>query len=377
MSDVWDIVIIGGGVSGLGVAKAAEQKQLKTLLIEASFRCGKGTSDNSLRIMHGGFRYLQTGNVLRVWDSVGAQSELYRMYPDLVTPIPCVMPLDAVGLKSAPFAKIGLIAYDIIAKMRGVKIGHGSILDRDETYQRSPILRGHAEHGSLLWWDGILRDSDSLVGRIKEEFVHTTLKVSTRVNSVRRDGAYFSVVTAHETFKARSVVNTAGPWIKELRPHMPEIPDHYGHHWAAGFNVVLEGSIDQTHGIAVRSKEGRLFFAVPRTDAYGNKLTALGTGYILHEGDPSHNKVSEEIVLNFVKEFSGILPEAEVLGRKIMHVEVGLLPLRRPEPNALVGAVKISGERGYFEVLSTKYTTFLPQGRAVMRDVSAWLKESV
>ncbi|MBN8551177.1 MAG: FAD-dependent oxidoreductase, partial [Deltaproteobacteria bacterium] len=100
-----DIAVIGGGISGLGVALEAALNGFEVALFEKG-PLASATSANSLRIMHGGIRYLQQMNLPRVMESVRAQAELLADFPDIVRPLPCVMPLTSGGLKSAVPMKV-------------------------------------------------------------------------------------------------------------------------------------------------------------------------------------------------------------------------------------------------------------------------------
>jgi glycerol-3-phosphate dehydrogenase len=174
-----------------------------------------------------------------------------------------------------------------------------------------------------------------------------------------------------ETFAARSVINTLGPWLgtvqipKELAGARPR--------WCKGFNLVIKQQLDPTYGIGVQSTDGRLFFYVPRGTG-----TAIGTWYLPHPDISVAPSVSEHEIAQFLHAFNASLPEAGITKHDIEHIDVGILPMERTSQSGpqLIAHERIHEREGYIEVMSTKYTTFRSQGRRVAEVVAKTLRHA-
>src|SRR5215510_10290330 len=135
-TEPWDMIIIGGGATGVGIAVDAASRGYKPLLLEQS-DFGKGTSSRSTKLAHGGVRYLEQGNVSLVMEALHERGLLLRNAPHLVRNLPFVVP--NYDWWEAPFYGIGLKLYDLLAGKYG--FGRSRILSREETLQRLPTIR--------------------------------------------------------------------------------------------------------------------------------------------------------------------------------------------------------------------------------------------
>ena len=152
---MFDIAVIGGGISGLGVALEASKQGLKVILFERG-KIAQETSANSLRIIHGGLRYLQSLNLLRAVNSLKAQAELLALAPDLIKPIQCVLPLSKFGLRSKFPAAIGLGLYRALSKYAIGRSAEHRIVNTEFIRSHLPIFEELAPHGALLWTDALI-----------------------------------------------------------------------------------------------------------------------------------------------------------------------------------------------------------------------------
>ena len=117
----FDLAVIGGGITGVSIAALCAQQGKSCALIEKATELGAGSSGNSLRIMHGGIRYLQSLDLNRAVSTARAQSDLLKSYPDLVKPLKCVMPLKSFGLKSRWPASLGAFSYRALLSISGIE----------------------------------------------------------------------------------------------------------------------------------------------------------------------------------------------------------------------------------------------------------------
>lgn len=364
-----DLIIIGGGISGLGVAAAATARGMRPLVLEAG-RCVMATSHNSLRIIHGGFRYLQNLHIPRVLRSLRDQSYVFEAFREAVEPLPCLMPLAPRGLKSKLPVSAAALTYGAIMKLSGSPIPTPTIISAAEVAALVPALSSQARYGALCWYDVIMTKPELLAQRLVEEVsaAGTEIREHTLVRAVSEQGKEFQITTeSGETFTTTHVVSTLGPWLDSVT-----IPSHLKGLrplWCKGFNITISRQIHPTHAIGIQSTDGRLFFCVPRGTG-----TAIGTWYVpltspLGTTDSQALSATEEELATFVDSFNAAFPEAAITSKDISHVDVGVLPMKCESEMGpcLYGSEIIHAASGYVEVLSTKYTTFRSQGRAAVK----------
>ena len=150
----WDVVIIGGGASGLGIAVDASRRGYKTLLLE-KYDFGKGTSSRSTKLIHGGVRYLQNGDITLVIESLKERGILKRNAPHLVKDLSFVIP--TYDWWASPFYGIGMKIYDMMAGKLG--LGKSIIISKDETKKLIPNVNKEGLRGGVIYHDGQFDDS--------------------------------------------------------------------------------------------------------------------------------------------------------------------------------------------------------------------------
>src|SRR6201996_8776839 len=154
----WDIVVIGGGATGAGVAVDAASRGYDVLLLERE-DFGKGTSSRSTKLVHGGVRYLEQGNVSLVMEALKERGILLENAPHLVHDQPFIVP--NYSWWETPFYGIGMKIYDLLAGKYG--FGKSRILSREETLERLPTLRQDGLRGGVVYHDGQFDDSRLLI----------------------------------------------------------------------------------------------------------------------------------------------------------------------------------------------------------------------
>ena len=154
----WDLLVVGGGATGVGVAVDAASRGYDVLLVEQS-DFGKGTSSRSTKLVHGGVRYLQQGNVPLVMEALQERGLLRRNAPHLVRELAFVVPNYLWW--EAPFYGIGMRVYDLLAGRHG--FGHSRVLTTEEVLGRIPALEQEGLRGGVLYHDGQFDDSRLLI----------------------------------------------------------------------------------------------------------------------------------------------------------------------------------------------------------------------
>src|SRR5438477_1904351 len=163
----WDIIVVGGGATGVGTAIDAASRGYDVLLLEQS-DFGKGTSSRSTKLVHGGVRYLEQGNVSLVMEALKERGLLLRNAPHLVRELGFVAP--NYDWWEAPFYGLGLKLYDVLAGKYG--FGQSRILSREETLERLPTIRTEGLKGGVIYFDGQFDDSRLLINLVTTAFEH-------------------------------------------------------------------------------------------------------------------------------------------------------------------------------------------------------------
>ena len=382
----FDVLVIGGGIHGAAAARAAAARGLRTALIEKD-DFGAATSANSLKIVHGGLRYLQRADLAKVRDSVRARREIFRRFPHLVAPLPCVLPTRGRGLRSRPAMAAALLLNDLLSADRNLgvapacRLPRGETISRAELQRRAPHLADERASGGALWHDGIALDTERLVlelvldaadagaavaNRVRAE---SFLRIGNRIEGVRaRDGLGGAALE----IRARVTINAAGPWLGELE--RPLTAGGVRHALTKAINIVVGRPIFGDTAVGVEARlGGRLFFFVPWRGG-----TMIGTLYLPHEGPAGACAVTAADLARMVGEINRIHPAARLTPDEVRFAHAGLLPLA-PDPGLtgteearllkrprVVDAARESGIEGLVSVVGIKYTTGLTVGaRAV------------
>src|SRR5580704_9969165 len=161
----WDMIVIGGGATGTGVAVDAASRGYDVLLLEQS-DFGKGTSSRSTKLAHGGVRYLEQGNISLVMEALKERGLLLRNAPHLVSDLAFVVP--NYDWWEAPFYGIGLKLYNLLAGKYG--FGASRILSREETLERLPTIKPEGLRGGVIYYDGQFDDSRLLINLVATAF---------------------------------------------------------------------------------------------------------------------------------------------------------------------------------------------------------------
>src|SRR5207248_4692860 len=183
----WDIAVIGGGATGIGIAVDAAARGYSVALFEQS-DFGKGTSSRSTKLVHGGVRYLQQGNIALVMEALKERGILRQNAPHLVHDLAFVVP-NYVWWE-APFYGIGMKVYDMLAGRYG--FGKSRALSKDEVLERIPTLEQEGLRGGVLYYDGQFDDSRLLINLLQSAHEHGAACVNyCIVSALRKDGEGF------------------------------------------------------------------------------------------------------------------------------------------------------------------------------------------
>lgn len=324
----WDFVIVGGGATGAGIAVDAASRGYDVLLLEQS-DFGKGTSSRSTKLVHGGVRYLEQGNISLVMEALKERGILRQNAPHLVSNLPFVVP--NYDWWEAPFYGLGLKLYDLLAGKYG--FGPSTILSREETLERLPTIRTEGLRGGVVYYDGQFDDARLLINLVQTAAEHgATLVNYAAVVGVTKgldgivDGVVARDLEARHEFRAGAsvVINAAGPFSDGVRrlaepDAAPLIAPSQGIH------LVFDRSfLPGASAIMVpHTRDGRVMFAIPW---HGHTLVGT-TDTPIAEPTLEPKPLDEEIA--FILETAARYLHKTPAREDVLTVFVGIRPLVR------------------------------------------------
>jgi glycerol-3-phosphate dehydrogenase len=266
-SRVWDMLIIGGGATGLGCAIESASRGYQTLLLDGS-DFAKGTSSRSTKLIHGGVRYLQQGNVSLVLEALRERGRLRQNAPHLVHDLPFVVP--NYDWWEAPFYGIGLRLYDVLAGKLG--FGRSRNLSREETLERLPTIETRGLRGGVIYHDGQFDDARLAINLAQTAAdLGGTLVNYLRVTDLLKSDGVVTGVRARDfvadeelELKAKVVVNATGAFTDAIR-RMDDPDARPMIRPSQGVHLVLDSSFlpGESAIMVPHTDDGRVLFAIP------------------------------------------------------------------------------------------------------------------
>jgi glycerol-3-phosphate dehydrogenase len=325
-SQPWDIIIIGGGATGVGSALDAAARGYEVLLLEQS-DFGKGTSSRSTKLVHGGVRYLEQGNISLVMEALRERGILRQNAPHLVSDLAFVVP--RYDWWEAPFYGLGLKIYDLLAGK--YNFGPSQILSREETLARLPTIKPEGLRGGVVYYDGQFDDTRLLINLVRTAADQgATLLNYAPVTGILKDADGFVSgveVTELESGKkinalAKAVINATGPFSDGVRrladpAATPMIAPSQGIH------LVFDRSfLPGDSAIMVpHTSDGRVMFAIPW---HGHTVVGT-TDTPISEVSLDPRAFPEEI--DFILETAASYLHKAPTRKDVLSVFVGIRPL--------------------------------------------------
>lgn len=361
----FDVLVIGGGITGAGIAREAALHGLSTALVEAR-DFGEGTSSRSSRLIHGGLRYLEQGRLHLVRESLRERSILLRLAPHLVRPLPFILPVFEGDRVPRWKITAGLALYDILAAGSNVRrhrtLGKRALLDQE------PLIRERGLTGGALYFDAQCDDARLVVATVRAAADRGAVVANhTRVTSLIPTvagirGAYLrDELTGEEgEVRARLVVNATGPWSDFLRrmedpKALPLLRATKGVHV-----LVPRARVGNRHGIIFTSRvDGRVMFVLPWGDAW----TYIGTTDTDAHLGPDNLAVDPEDAVYLLRSANSLFPTARLGPQDVVASWAGLRPLLAADPAAPASAISrehriVRGPAGLYTIAGGKLTTW-------------------
>lgn len=358
----WDVLIIGGGASGLGAAVDAASRGYRTLLLE-KYDFAKGTSSRSTKLVHGGVRYLQNGDVSLVIEALKERGIMRKNAPHLVQDLSFVIP--SYDWWNSPFYGIGLKIYDMMAGNLG--LGPSTLLDRQETIDLIPNVKKEGLRGGVIYHDGQFDDARMAISLAQTAENHgASLLNYFSVTGMNKENNMISGVQAKDelsgktySIEAKVVINATGVFSDEViqmdQRHAKKriVPSQ-------GVHIVLDKRfLSGPHAIMVpHTSDGRVLFAVP-----WNGYVVVGTTDTQIK-EALVEPIAQEEEIQFILDNAGMYMTTPPTRDDIKSVFSGLRPLAAPENDG--SATKeisrhhkvIVSTSGLVSILGGKWTTY-------------------
>lgn len=325
----FDLLIVGGGITGAGIAREASLAGLRVALVEAR-DFAAGTSSRSTKLFHGGLRYLERAEFLLVREGGREREGMQRIAPQLVHPLPFLLPVYR-NMKYGKFAMgTAVWLYDKLAQVdRGEQ---RVVLSEEEFLKLEPGANPEGLTGGVLYHEYLTDDARCVVTvlRAAEALGAISLNYSPAVGLLAESGQVRGVQVRDSItgrafeVRAKVVVNAAGPWIEDvLQMERPDAPAGSRILHSRGVHIVFRRSrLPVDHAFAIQTPDGRLLFIIPR-----GERTYVGTTDEPYQGDLYHPEIFERDVEYLLDLVNGIFPQARVGTEDIVGQWSGVRPL--------------------------------------------------
>jgi glycerol-3-phosphate dehydrogenase len=321
----FDVLIVGGGATGLGIAVDAATRGYRTALVEAG-DFAQATSSRATKLVHGGVRYLASGQIHLVYEALHERAVMLRNAPHLVQSLPFVMP--AYKWLDLPFYGIGLKIYDLLSGKSSMGPTH--VLGKKETQKRLPNIAAKGLQGSVLYHDGQFDDARLALAlaRTAEDHGATVLNYVRLTSLLKTNGKITGAIVedvetgVEHTVKAKVVINATGIFVDDLREKDdPAIPNLLS--VSRGTHIVVAPTfLGSDNAIMVpKTEDGRVIFAIPWSGKVVIGTTDLAATTV--EMEPGHLESEITYLMDHINPYLA----SPIRREDILSVFSGLRPL--------------------------------------------------
>lgn len=376
----WDLIIIGGGITGAGIFRRAIEEGYQALLVEAA-DFASGTSSRSSKLIHGGFRYLRNKQFDVTRESVREREWLLREAKNLVTPLGFLMPCPDDRKIASQFA-LGVVIYDLLAP----KWQHYH-LSRERILEICPKLEAEHLRNGFLYYDAAMDDARVVLRVIREAVAAggTALNYA-RVDSLLRpsSGRVCGVLLSDQSseslgsmeVKAKVVINATGPWSDDLRGQIgapARLRKLRGSHL-----VFSRSRLELPYAVTLlHPRDRRAMFAIPWEGVTLIGTTDLDHRYDLQQGEPFTTQEEIDYILEAA---AATFPKAELSRSDILSTFSGLRPVintGQADPSKESRAHVVWQEEGLISITGGKFTTFRIMAEQALRTALPYLPHQV
>ena len=342
----YDLLVIGGGITGAGIALDAASRGLKTVLVEKN-DFASGTSSKSTKLIHGGLRYLKQFEIALVREVGRERATVHRLIPNLVTAEKMLLPLIKDGNFGKLMTSIGLMVYDVLAGVE--KADQRKMLTIEKTLDKEPLLSPDNIEGGGIYAE--YRTDDA---RLTIEIIKTAVKHGAHcLNYVQADDFIYEegrvagiratdfILDEELEIKAKSTISAAGPWVDELRTKNQSMSNKHLHLTKGVHIVIPHERFPVKQALYFDFPDKRMVFAIPR-----GKITYIGTTDTDYSGDKEDIRTNLEDVEYLVNGTNHAFPNLKLEVKDVESSWAGVRPLIHEEGKS---ASEISRKDEIFE----------------------------
>ncbi len=375
-----DLLVIGGGITGAGIARDAALRGLRTALVDKG-DLGGGTSSVSSRLIHGGIRYLEQGDFRLVLEASRERRVLLGIAPHLVHPLPFLFPVYRGARVPAWKLRAGMWLYDLLAAFRNVKAHRW--LGRAATVRLEPALREKELQGAALYYDAQTDDARLVIATMRSAAQAGALVASyAQVTGLIKPDGRVGGATVHDALSGRAstvrafvVVNATGPWVDQVR-RLDDPGAEPLLRLTKGVHVAVPRQrVGHTRAVALTSPiDGRVMFVLPWGD-----LSYIGTTDTDDDESPDEVRATAADVVYLLRSANAFFPHARLAPPDVVVTWAGLRPLLRPARDvAPSGASRehrvVESASGLVTIAGGKLTTYRVMARDAVDRVATRLR---
>jgi len=378
-----DLLVVGGGITGAGILRDAAMRGLSAGLVDQGDFAG-GTSSRSSRLVHGGLRYLEHGQLRLVFEALRERTVLLRIAPHLVRPLAFVLPSYRGDRRPRWQLAIGLGLYGILAA--GGNVARPRVFGKAGLLAIEPGLRVRGLRGGGLYHDAQCDDARLVIATLRSAIHHGARAASyVRVTGLVLEGDRVAGVEAEDIetgsrgpIRARVVINATGPWVDAMRRLEDPSADPILRRTSGAHVIVPRARIGHAHAITFTSPvDGRVMFILPWGD-----LSYIGTTEQEFSGDPGRVTATPEEIRYLLRSANAIFPQAHLGEEDVVGSWAGVRPLLAGDPDRPASALPrehriIRGPGGMITVAGGKLTSYRRMGAEVVERALADLPADV
>lgn len=371
----YDLVVIGGGINGSGIAADAAERGLKVALFEAK-DFASATSSASSKLIHGGLRYLEHYEFRLVREALAEREVLLKKAPHLITPMRFRLP-HRPHLRPAWMIRIGLFLYDHLAKRTTLPGSHAFKFDPIHGAMRSEIRKG------FEYSDGWVDDARLVVANVQhlrdlggDVYNYTPVTLAERVDGQWQVQATSSLTGEVHDVRAKAVVNAGGPWVKAIFDENMHLKSPRGIRMIQGSHIVVPRIHKDDCAYILQNEDRRIVFVIP----YMNQYSLIGTTDLEYKGDPRDVKITEPEIDYLIDVVNGHFKH-NIRREEIVWSYSGVRPLCDDEsdsPQAITRdyTLELQDEQGKQPLLSVfggKLTTYRKLSEAAVNQLQPYI----
>ncbi len=375
----YDLLVIGGGVTGAGIALDAATRGLRTVLVEKN-DFASGTSSKSTKLIHGGLRYLKQFEIQLVREVGRERAVVHNLAPHLVINEKMVLPLITDGTYGKMLTSIGLMVYDVLAGVE--KEDQRKMLTKEEMLEMEPLIRE-----DLLEGGGIYAEYRTDDARLTMEILKTAkqygadiINYAEAVDFIYTDGRITGIkwldrlTNKENTLSAKYTISAAGPWVDQLRAKNKSLTGKFLHPTKGVHIVVSRERFPVNHAIYFDVPDGRMIFAVPR-----DRVTYVGTTDTDYDGDLDDVRTDLADVQYLIDGVNHIFPKVNLQVSDVESTWAGLRPLIEEEGKSASELSRkdeiFESETGLLSIAGGKLTGYRKMAERIVNKVAEKMSE--